>query len=278
MIEGLGTLEGALSYIHHVKRIAEELRNDNKPVSASVVPGHKTYKKFLFYKYFMALNHPLILTEGRTDNIYLKYAIRHLADTYPQLGQLSEGTFTPSVRFFSYDNKEAHRILELTGGAGPLHGFVNTFRANLQKYRHRPLSHPVMVLIDNDTALTSKFKSDLKRNYHIDINQTSAEAFYHLTDNLYLIKTPEIGPSGVSCIEDFFEDTVKSTPLEGKSFTTAKTLDPETQYGKVRFAENVIIPMAEQIVWDGFRPLLNRIVAVITHYVPPASAILVEAA
>ena len=159
-----------------------------------------------------------------------------------------------------------------------MHGFVNTFRANLQKYRHRPLSHPVIVLIDNDTALTSKLKSDLKRNYHIEIDQTSAQLFYHLTDNLYLIKTPEIGPSGVSCIEDFFEDTVKSTPLEGKSFTTAKTLDPETQYGKVPFAEKVIIPMAEQIVWDGFGPLLNRIVAVITHYVPPASAILVDAA
>lgn len=102
---------------------------------------------------------------------------------------------------------------------------------------------------------------------------TTNEPFYHLTDNLYLVKTPEMGTHGTSCIEDLFDDMTREIRLEGKSFSAAERIDPETQYGKAPFAEKVVVPQASEIVWDGFKPLLDRVAAVIAHYVPPASAI-----
>ena len=94
-----------------------------------------------------------------------------------------------------------------------------------------------------------------------------------MTDNLYLVKTPEMGTDGTSCIEDLFDDATRAILLEGKSFSGAKKIDPETQYGKAPFAEKVVVPHAAQIVWDGFKPLLDRIAAAIAHHAPPASAI-----
>jgi len=167
--------------------------------------------------------------------------------------------------------------MELTGGSSTLQKFISNYAKNMKRYQHRPLSHPVIILIDNDNALTD-LKGNLKRLFSIDVSLTSTEQFYHLTDNLYLIKTPEKGATGTSCIEDCFNEDLKVTQLDGKSFSPEKNIDPATQYGKGPFAEKVVIPKANEIVWEGFRPLLDRISAVIAHYVPPASATLAKAA
>jgi len=79
MSDSLNQLEGILSYIHHIK-LQSEATKARKPSSKFDVPGRELYKQFLFYKYFVALSQPIIICEGRTDNIYMKYALRHLND------------------------------------------------------------------------------------------------------------------------------------------------------------------------------------------------------
>jgi hypothetical protein len=74
------------------------------------------------------------------------------------------------------------------------------------------------------------------------------------------------------------ETALRATQLDGKTFNPEKNLNPATQYGKGPFAEKVVVPEAKDIAWDGFRPLLDRISAVIADYVPPASAALAAAA
>jgi len=282
MIDDLNILEGSLSYIYNIKHSMElikngiyHLRNTQHTVKI-MVPGQKIYMQFLFYKYFVSFPQPLIICEGRTDNIYLKYGIRHLSDLYPHLGHDADNGFKPTITLFSYKNN-VHRILELTGGSGTLQKFMGNYTKNMKRYQHRPLYQPVIMLIDNDSAVTD-LKGNLKKLFDVDVSLISTEPFYHLTDNLYLIKTPEKGASGTSCIEDCFDDGLKATLLEGKSFNPEKNLDPEAHYGKGPFAEKVVVPNANEIDWEGFRPLLDRISAVIGHYVPPASATLAKAA
>ena len=45
----------------------------------------KEYQKFLFFKYFYANEKPLIVTEGKTDVIYLKAALKKMYRDYPEL-------------------------------------------------------------------------------------------------------------------------------------------------------------------------------------------------
>ena len=165
----------------------------------------------------------------------------------------------------------------LTGGSGTFQKFLNSFDYKIKRYNHRPMLHPVIILIDNDTAVT-EIKGTLKKRFNVEIELTSQELFYHLKHNLYIIKTPERGGEGRSCIEDCFDDATKAIKLEGKSFNPAKDLNPETEYGKGPFAEKVVVPHAGDITWDGFRPLLDRISAVIANYLPPAATAVAAAA
>ena len=93
----------------------------------------------------------------------------------------------------------------VTGGSGTFQKFLNSFDYKIKRYNHRPMLHPVIILIDNDTAVT-EIKGTLKKRFNVEIELTSQELFYHLKHNLYIIKTPERGGEGRSCIEDCFDD------------------------------------------------------------------------
>jgi NAD-dependent DNA ligase len=54
--------------------------------------------------------------------------------------------------------------------------------------------------------------------------------------------------------------------LEGKTFNPDKDHDAPGEYGKVRFAEAVVRPLADKIDFSGFDPLLSRIDAVLADY------------
>ena len=110
------------------------------------------------------------------------------------------------------------------------------------------------------------------KNYSIEIDCKSSAPFFHVTDNLYLVKTPEKGSNGVSCIEDFFDPSLLQTKLEGKKFNPADKINTDSEYGKVVFATQVVQPNAATIDFKGFVPLLERIVAVIDDYAPPTAA------
>src|SRR5262249_51917081 len=94
----------------------------------------------------------------------------------------------------------------------------------------------------------------------------STESFFHLTDNLYLVKTPKTAAGHKSCIEDFFDKSVLDTLLEGKKFNPAKEHEAEGEYGKTIFAEKVVRENVDTINFSSFSPLLGRIVAAINHY------------
>jgi hypothetical protein len=130
----------------------------------------------------------------------------------------------------------------------------------------------VILLIDNDDGASEIF-SVTKQLGTAGVSHTSKAPFYRIYGNLYLVKTPETGPSnGKTCIEDFFASGVLATKLGGKTFDPNKKHNESGKYGKARFAEKVIRPNVATIDFDNFAELLGRIVSVIDDYAahPPA--------
>lgn len=261
----LNELHGMLSHIHFVKDsvdIRTALEKKKKPTAARTL-----YRNFLYYRYFINLGRPLVVCEGKTDNVYLKLAIRNLADFHPKLGAPSGKVFKSAISFFSYTNS-AHSLLNLGGGASDLKFLILRYKKMMKIFKHRPLLHPVIILIDNDKGAKEIF-SVLKENFEVTVSLKSADLFYHLTDNLYLVKIPKLGKKDMSCIEDFFAPSLLSTKLDGKKFNPSNSHKAADEYGKTVFAEKVVRPNASKIDFSGFAQILKCIVAVMDHYQPP---------
>jgi hypothetical protein len=255
-------LAGMLAHLHFIKgrpawRNFVERKN---PPSAL-----KLYRKFLFYKYFVAPTAPLIIPEGKTDPIYLKAAIRSLTNFHPALGQFNDGGFTPSVKFMNF-TPTVQSVLDIGNGAGAFTKIIGGYEKITRGFRSRPCEHPIILLVDNDTAAESVFKT-IKKNGGPDISLASLDAFYHLFENVYLVKTPEqVGKDPRSCIEDLFDPELLKTEIDGKVFDIDKEHDEPGKYGKVVFAEKVVKPRVSEINFSRFEPLLSRIAAVLNDY------------
>jgi RNA-directed DNA polymerase len=123
----------------------------------------------------------------------------------------------------------------------------------------------VILVIDNDDGAKGVFNV-VKSSGGPVISLTWKEPFYYLFANLYLVKTPEMYPDPVSCIEDFFNPELFKTKINGKTFDPKKKHGASDKYGKFVFAEHVVKPKADTIDFSGFSPLLNRIVAALQDY------------
>ena len=263
----LSQLEGVINYIYYVKyqeklRV-EDVRQVSKWKNDDRRGIEKLYDRLLFFKNFVALKKPLILCEGKTDGIYLRTAIRQLPAFHGKLIEGEAGNFRHKLSYFRF-SRLSRSILRLSGGTGDFSVFINRYRKMLVGYKYAPLAHPVIILIDNDSGAAGIFK--ILNTLHVTISHTTTLPFYHVFENLYVIKTPEIGAKGTSAIEDLFDEELQKTDLDGKKFNRNKDHESIGEYGKEIFAKRVVVPNAGKIEFAKFVELLNRIVAVIEHY------------
>lgn len=261
MLDDIRELEGILSHIHFVKDSADTRKSEEKKLHKTAET--KLFTKFLFYRHFVGLSRPLIVCEGKTDNIHLKAALRRLPAFHPKLGHFVRKNFITSISFFRYSNL-SRDLLSLSGGTGDLAKFIGRYVQNLDFYRHRPLAFPVIILIDNDDG-AAKILPELSRRLKIRIDTLTDDLFYHVAENLYIIKTPVVAANknGESFIESFFDPALLTTTLNGKTFQPKAPIDPAKEYGKAAFAEEVVLPNASMIDFSGFAPIFDRIVAAI---------------
>lgn len=272
LTKSLNPLEGILSYIYAITQSEE--RRDIQDQRQKPRAIRKLYRRFLFYKYFIALNAPLIVTEGKTDPIYLREAVKRRAKFHPTLGSPSKDGFEHAVRYFNYAG-QAHEVLDLGGGTGDLKSIPLDYLRNLRPSKgshkplaHKPMMHPVIIVLDNDDGL-STVASTVKKNFGVLIDINSTADFYHITDNLFIVKTPENGGKS-TCIEDLFPKKWREKELNGKKLNTASKIDPSKDLSKEAFAKSVVRPNAGEINFSRFDPLLERLCKVIAHYAPTA--------
>lgn len=274
--DNLNPLEGTLSHIYFVKARRDRKTKVNKLAESAGEfrpprAAEKLYRKFLFYKYFVAPQSPLIVTEGVSDITYLQCAIRALVQKFPLLGEDDRGKVRRLVRFLK-PSGTSRALLNLGHGAGGQASLIASYTNNLKDYAYQPMANPVIILCDNDEGGNNVFKSAKKKKSGLAISTTTTDPFYYLGENLYLVKVPEGDPPQPCEIEDLFQQALLTTKLNGKTFDPKKDHGDATHYGKVAFADSVVRAGSGAVDFSGLEGLLNRIEGVLKHYKAVAAA------
>lgn len=261
----VGQLIGMLAYVDYIdleNRKVQELNG----VDAFTPEGRLSlFRRALYFQNFYAPSEPVVVCEGKTDNVYLRCAIKSLAASFPKLAAVG----TPPrlrLRLFKYDSKRrTDEVTEIKGGTGGLCKLIKHYHDEVStRFKAPPPKHPVIVLIDNDqgkdgvlgaiAGITKKHKP------------TGKEPFIHVVANLYVVLTPLDASGGETMIEDFFKPATLAVQLDGKTFSPGKDADTAKNYSKAVFALKVVAEQAATIDFSGFTPLLDRIVMVLDDY------------
>jgi len=283
----LNELEGQLNFIDqvdHYNRLRQkppvqseyQLKKIGKDTKTVLSSREKTFSRFLFYRLFYGNDKPVILCEGKTDNVYLKSAISELKADYPVLSETKEGKYNLLIRFFEY-SKRTRFLLQLFGGADYLFGFIRDFEKNMSFYKAPKSQHPVIIFLDNDKGPNEIVKQLQSKSFNsktylfpenldpkIDVRQAE---FIHVIRNLYVVFTP-LGTAGCETdIEYFFDDITRlKKHSNGLFFNTIKNRNPHKDLSKDAFANYIIKANKKNIKFDRLKPLLDRIVRVVQHY------------
>ena len=255
-------LHGMLGFIDSLDLFNEQVNPREKVRRLS--SKESIYRHFLMFKEFYAAPAPVVLCEGKTDNIYITHAIRSLASQYPKLADVdSTGKISIKLRRFKYTDNSTGRILGIHGGTGNLGYFIRTYKADSIRFKAAGLRCPVILLIDNDSGKGKIFSiiKEIKKKQPND-----SDPYTHIFGNLYLVTTPLLGGANQSTIEDCFDASIKNIVLNGKRFSPENNFDRDTMYGKSDFAYKIITPYAKGIDFNGFRPILDRFVSVIDEH------------
>ncbi len=268
LTSNLNSLQGILGYIYSVSQTEERREISEQRQKPRAI--RKLFRRFLFYKHCMALLEPLIITEGKTDPVYLREAVKSRGKFHPALGALGKDGFKHAVKYFNYGGL-THDVMDLGGGTGDLKSIPLDYLRNLKPskgvhkpFAHKPMKHPVIIVLDNDDGL-SAVASTVKKNFGVAIDINSTVDFYSVTDNLYIVKTPENGLKS-TCIEDLFPKKWRDYKLNGKKLNTASKIDPSKDLSKEAFAKSVVKANADKIDFSGFDPLLERICKAMQHH------------
>jgi RNA-directed DNA polymerase len=254
----LDQLEGTLSFIDAVKRHKQALGRDHKRSGAE-----QMYRKFLLYRHFYAPKMPVILCEGKTDNIYIRCAIQAFVDDYAKLAVEKDKRVELKVRLFNYSD-HTKRLLGIAGGSGHFNGLINDYRKNLKPFSAPHAERfPVILLVDNDSGAKGIYECVKSATKQACDGQ---RPFYFLGENLYLVPTPLGTADAPTMIEDFLPAKWRIEKLGGKSLNLGKNIDITKEYGKALFAQHVIKKNRKDVDFTAMRSILDRIVNVIDDH------------
>lgn len=277
--DGVATLEkrkGTLNELHGMLGFIDSIGLYNKKSAgkskASAPPSTNRelmYRQFLIYKDFYNAQTPVIVCEGETDNVYLTHAIRRLAADFPDLAEITrEGKIRLKVRLYKYPRSSTARILGLhDGGSSCLTTFIATYKRETDKFDAPGQKNPVLILFDNDSG-AGNIRNGIKQASKKDVKPT--DPFVHVVCNMYAVPTPLLPGATESKIEDFFDSATRGTLIGGKSFNDKNGIDTAKQYGKKIFAHQVVRVKKDSIDFEGFRPLLTNLAAVIRSHTEAA--------
>lgn len=278
MKEKINQLEGRFSFINQLDKYNNQL--DGEKHNFEKLNGReKTYSKFLFYKYFFANSKPIILTEGKTDILYLKAALKNLYKQYPNLIKKNEDEQFEYKISFLKRNKRLEYFLNISvDGANALKNIVKfyseknnkeyfNYMKSLKNISGRNPLNSVILLYDNEISDSRKPISDLIKNNkkEIDIELLKNKNWVYLKDNLYVMVTPLIDNNDESDIEMLFDKDIQNIEIEGRRFDKTGKKDKKEYFNKDIFSR-YIMKHYKEINFNGFIPVLNNIEEIISEY------------
>jgi hypothetical protein len=269
-----GTIEqlhGMIGHIDFVDRYNEErvtkrdyaTAKEKETAKAALRSKQRLYRRFLLFKDFYMAGRPMIVCEGKTDNVYILQAIKSLAFGYPKLASLApNGKPKLNVRILRTFESSAGRILHLAQGWSGLKGLIENYALELKKFKAPGLSHAVILLIDNDDAADEIF-GVIKKATGKALSKTAS--YGHVMGNMYVVLTPLKNGAKQSQIENCFDDTVLQLNLNGKTFSLDPKADPSLHFGK-HILSQYVRDHAAKIDFSGFSGVLDGITAAIEDY------------
>lgn len=230
----------------------------------------KVYGQFLQYKYFFANKYPTILTEGKTDNVYLKSALSRLQATYPGLvnPKSAKTPYSPKLNFPNLNRKTMY-LLDIGDGATPFVRFVKRYAKDLSYFENKKAQNPVILVLDNDSGpkeLLNYLVNKKVKSCPNDMTALKSSGFIHLFHNLYLILTPLKTGAKDSAMEDLFDAATLARKINGKSFSMDKHFDDTKHYGKHIFSTKVVRSNKANINFDKFKYIFDEIEKVKKHF------------
>ena len=271
-------LEGRFSFINQLTWYNNILDSNfsrfNKMKSRELL-----YQEFLFYKYFYANPKPVIITEGKTDVLYLKAALQSLYKDYPELIKINnKGQFEYKVSFLKRTKRLDYFLGLVPDGADAIKNIYNLFVGKdkspnyLKKFfntTNRAPENPVFLLYDNELDSGKKkpignflghvgVGNDKRLKLETDLN-------INLIGNLYLLTVPLIKGKPECEIEDLFDNTCLAERIVGKSFNRNKNFNNTIHFGKEIFSKFVFRNYTN-INFNEFRPVLDNIKSIVNVY------------
>lgn len=265
MVDGtMNQLHGMLGHIDavdcHNFEIEVKVESRKQQAKIALRSKEKLYRRFLMFKDFYSALTPVVVCEGKTDNVYLVHAIRSLAVGHPKLATVSASNqITLNVRILKTVQTGAGRVLQLEGGASFLKAFIEHYCDEIKKFKAPGMRCAVVLVVDNDTGadeICATIKKLTKKN------PSRTGRYVHVAGNLYMVLTPLMTGADKSTIEDFFADEIKNLNLGGKTFNPASKTDSSLYFSK-HILSQYVRENAAKIDFTGFGGLLDRIAAAI---------------
>ena len=274
-------LEGKFSFINELERYNNRIDGLTQKKFFHLSAKEKELQKFLFYKYFYANEKPIIVTEGKTDILYIKSALKSLYKDYPNLIEKnSNDEFKFKVSFFRRSNRIRFFLNMSQDGADAMKNLYQFFtgkNANgypnyltyFNKLSKSQPQKPVILVFDNEISTGKRplyeFLSSCGQNpKKINLNNGGYKKLSE-EGNLYLA-THQLVNNNEECeIEDLFDKDVLDHKIGNKSFTRKSDFDIEKYYGKDHFSK-YIFTNYKDIDFSNFKPLLNVINEIVENY------------
>lgn len=278
------TLESRFSFINQIdcynNKIEHELSGakcENK-YKSRLNKREKQFQTFLFYKHFYNPSKVTLVTEGSTDILHIKAALKKHYKQYPNLIKKNGTKYIYEIKFLKRTKRLRYFFGIVEDGANTMINIWNHYKGDHQctnihevlnrKFRFHQgdvKRKPVILIFDNEQKCSkSSTKRPLKEflkstKIEMDINELTK----HLCSNLYLQTIPLHKGMDECEIEDLYKEDVLKIKKDGKTFSKKSEEDTNLYFGKKIFAKH-IYNNYKKIDFSNFLPLLDCIDKIIT--------------
>lgn len=269
----ISQLEGRFSFIDQIEKYNNI--NDGKKHSAKELNHReKQYQEFLFYKNFCVNPKLLIVTEGKTDILYIKSALRKMYLQYPDLVRKKNDKWIYNISFLRRSSTLSYFFDLNPDGADTMQNIYNMYKGtgnthvNYYKHFHEKygltMHQPVILLYDNE------FEKDKPVKKFVGVCKCSEDAlkkelYSHLIGNLYVQIVP-LAHSKPQCeIEDLFGNEILELEIDGRKFDRTGKKDKSKFYNKDKLSQ-YILKHYEEIDFSAFIPLLDTFKKIMADY------------
>ncbi|HAR6106030.1 TPA: RNA-directed DNA polymerase [Staphylococcus pseudintermedius] len=263
----LNQLEGRFSFINQLEWYNNKSNKNKKKPYLKLSSKETEYQRFIFYKYFIKNDLATIITEGKTDVLYIKAALKKNWKEYPKLiTKDNNGNFLFKIKFLNKTKRLNYFLGIGIDGGDSLINVYNHYKGkdnvnDLRKYFNKfncNYSNPIIMLLDNEIDVKGKPLNKMINIIKFEKDELERNLYVNLVENLYLTTIPKTKEKNESEIEDLFNEETLNKGIEGRPFTKKDNYNIKEYCGKDEFSKYVYNNYTN-IDFKKFHPLLKAL-------------------